>query len=137
MNCRKIKLLTVLNTVGLCIALFWSVMSASTYRIEIEMGRSLEPIIGRGAILITTTDPDTINIGDIVSVLTGYGGSIHMIRKVVAGFKCDINTERVYVHLVDGSGMVDWGWYPVEVIRTKVVCVVFRGFIGRAEVIRK
>ncbi len=131
MNERKLKLLLTLNTIGMIIALFWGSLCASGYRIEIEAGSSLEPIIGRGAVLIVATDPDTVNIGDLVTVLTGYGGSVTAIRKVVTEFYYDYLTDQCYVHLMDGARKTDWGWHPVESIRTKVVCILFRGFVGK------
>lgn len=94
------------------------------------MGHSLEPIIGRGAILIVDTDPEYITIGDMVTVISGraidFPGTI---RKVVVDMETDWSTDEVWVHLMDEQRTIDWGWFPVWAVRTKVACVIFRGFV--------
>lgn len=129
-NNGKIRLLLVLYNIGLVIALFWASLSAAGYKIEIELGRSLEPVIGVGAILIVSQNPDYIREGDIVSVVSGRNIDFASeVRKLVVDCERDLLDEEVYIHLMDGSKTVDWGWFPVWAVRSKVVCILFRGFV--------
>lgn len=100
------------------------------YKIEVEIGASLEPIIGRYAILITACEPESIKEGDIVTVFSSFGRYIVPVRKLIVEVSCEDTLGNCYIHLMDGRRQTDWGWYPAEAIRSKVVCIVFRGFIS-------
>lgn len=102
------------------------------YKIEMELGNSLSPIIGKYAILIVQDNPPEVYIGDIVTVVCGGDMGVITMRKVVkevAYYIVDVNHRLgvEYIRLV--SPTRDYGWFPVSSVRSKVVKILFRGIV--------
>ncbi|MEM4296747.1 MAG: hypothetical protein QW815_00075 [Nitrososphaerota archaeon] len=126
---RRGVICSLLLTILLCIYVTFLSMD---YRIELELGGSLNPYIGRYAVLIVQENPPEIYIGDLVTVVCAGDTGIITIRKMVWEVSCyvvDVENElgADYIRLV--SPTRDYGWFPVSSVRAKVVKILFRGFI--------
>ena len=131
---RKVKFLLVVLTIGLVVSLFESALTLSGYSIEIELGASLEPYLGRGAVLLVSRNPEHIYAGDFVTVyapIMSQGEGITLVRKMVKNISVEwdaiTDTVHIWIYLVDGKGN-SWGWHPVSAVRGKVQVILFRGF---------
>lgn len=112
---------------------FYTALLSMDYRIELELGNSLSPIIGRYAVLLVQENPPEVSIGDMVTVVCAGDMGVITMRKVIIDFSChvvDVNNELVADYIRLASPTTDYGWFPVSSVRAKVVKVLFRGFIN-------
>lgn len=137
---EEIRLLrrgVIVSLLSIIIVSFYTTMLACGYRIELELGRSLEPLLGKYAILLVQYDPPEYREGDIVTVIGASDEGISSFRKilseiVVYPYPITMEFSKVYagemcfVHLKTPQG--DFGWYPSSSLRAKVVAVIFPGF---------
>ena len=119
---------------------FYLTFIACGYRIEVELGRSLEPILGRYAILLVQYDPSEYRIGDIVTAIEAGDTQILHYRKILSDIVIypiktadgQYFTYLTFVHLTTPTQ--DLGLFPVTALRARVVLVLFRGFVARKTV---
>jgi len=131
---RALRRALMLLTVGVFLMCAYITMLACDYRIEVELGDSLNPLIGRYAVLLVQYNPPEVKIGDIVTIYASSDIGVAQMRKVL--YEVDVFLSKrddgsvineEYIHIV--SPTRDYGKYPVSAVRAKVVCILFKGFV--------